>query len=132
MQKITVKQLADELNITTQAMHKKINQLPPGLKPKKVKGAYAIQPETADYIRENTASYHKDKQPDDNQADNQDTTIKTLQEQLKTKDEQIKELHRLLNQQQQLNLHASEQINQFQIEHKEQAAEKRRWWQIFK
>lgn len=38
----TVRELAEELGVSKQAIHKKINQLPSELTPKKLEGAYQL------------------------------------------------------------------------------------------
>ena len=48
----TVRELAEELGISKQAVHKKINQLPTELTPKKVDGAYQLTHEIASFIRD--------------------------------------------------------------------------------
>ena len=47
----TVRELAEELGVSKQAIHKKINQLPSELTPKKLEGAYQLTEEIADSIR---------------------------------------------------------------------------------
>ena len=46
----TVRELAEELGISKQAVHKKINQLPTELTPKKVDAAYQLTHEIASFI----------------------------------------------------------------------------------
>lgn len=66
MEDLSVKELAEELNITKQAIHKKIAQLPTELTPNKINGAYRLSPETVDFIKNSTNS-----KPTDNQKSNQ-------------------------------------------------------------
>ena len=47
----TGRELAEELRVSNQAIHKKINQLPSELTPKKLEGAYQLTEEIADSIR---------------------------------------------------------------------------------
>ena len=53
MMTISVKQLSEELGISKQAVHKRIEQLPDRFQPKKVDGVYELTAETADAIRKN-------------------------------------------------------------------------------
>lgn len=61
---ITVKKLADELEISKQAIHKRIKQLPPELKPELIKGAYRLSDQTANFIRDSVQPTTSDNQPD--------------------------------------------------------------------
>lgn len=61
---ITVKKLADELEISKQAIHKRIKQLPPALKPELIKGAYRLSDQTANFIRDSVQPTTSDNQPD--------------------------------------------------------------------
>lgn len=130
----TVREVATELNVSKQAIHKKINQLPPTLKPKKIKGAYRLSPKTVDYIRTTTTTStndnQNDNQPSDNQVDGEKAILKELKrenerlyQQLETKDSQLKErdkllsdLTKIIDQQQQLTLRTDNRYEKLEIE----------------
>lgn len=142
----TVTQLAKELGVSRQAIAKRLDNLPRNQQPKKIKGAYAITPQIEALIR---GFYDKEgKKRDatnatklDNQRNqrNQATQpqikalneqIKHLKEQAKEKDKQINNLHKLLDQQQQLSLANIQKLEVLELELKEQQeAPKKTWWQ---
>lgn len=155
MLSLTVKQLAEELGITKQAVHKRINQLPAKLKPKKVSGVYRINIDTATYIRNSVYQL-------DNQSDNQSTIKKKanmsndsltaiieefkiekkkIYDQIDKKDEQIINLQKLLAQQQQLTLQSNNEKNmkQLQLEEVQERNNKlqskdentKKWWKFW-
>ncbi|HBT59453.1 MAG TPA: hypothetical protein DEA45_01360 [Acholeplasmataceae bacterium] len=130
----SVSEVAKELNISRQAVHQKIKQLPSNLTPNKVNGAYQLTPAIVDFIRNNTSSTINDNQFGNQTIDKQVDGLKEvlkeikrenekLYQQLETKDKQLaerdellKELKRLIDQQQQLTLQANNRNEKLEIE----------------
>lgn len=152
---LSVKELAEELNVTKQAIHKKITQLPTELTPNKVNGAYRLSPKIVDIIRNST-----NEQPTDNQQNNQPiegevVALKMLIDELKEekeklykqldqKDSQLHQVQKLVDQQQQLTLQANRQNERLQLQLDEfeeekikkkqeenNKIEKKKWWQFW-
>lgn len=145
---LSVKELAEELNVTKQAIHKKITQLPTELTPKKVNGAYRLSPEIVDIIRNST-----NEQPTDNQQNNQPVegevvALKMLVDELKEekeklykqldqKDSQLHQVQKLVDQQQQLTLQANRQNERLQLqldqfeEEEDNKTDEKKWWHFW-
>lgn len=122
----TVRELAEELGISKQAVHKKINQLPTELTPKKVDGAYQLTHEIASFIRDSGKIPATGNQPVNQlingEVDALKMMIKELQEekekiygQLEKKDIQVDHLQKLIDQQQ-LTLQANRQNERLQLQ----------------
>lgn len=142
----TVADLAKELNITRQAVLKRIDNLADNLRPKKVGGRYIIESEAEAYIKGFKSDTEKKRQPTDNQPTtnkvvnevvNLELEVKHLKEQLKTKDKQIDKLHKqadnlhkLLDQQQRLTLVANQEAETLKIEMAENKKPKTLWERI--
>ena len=123
----TVRELAEELGISKQAVHKKINQLPTELTPKKVDAAYQLTHEIASFIRDSGKIPATGNQPVNQlingEVDALKMMIKELQEekekiygQLEKKDIQLDHLQKLIDQQQQLTLQANRQNERLQLQ----------------
>lgn len=99
----TVREVAEILGVTKQAIFKKIKQLPPELAPEKVNGTYKLSPRTVDFIVSNTQSptvnanrLSTDNQPIDSWLETLNTIIDELKsdktylnKQIYIKDEQL-------------------------------------------
>lgn len=152
MSKIKIKsvsEVAKELNISRQAVHQKLKQLPSNLTPKKVNGAYQLTPDIVDFISGNTSSTNSvnqvDNQPIDKEVDGIIEVLtelkrqnEKLHQQLEVKDKQIEakdkqladqkellsDLTRLVDQQQQLTLRTDNKNEKLEIELKSLKEEK--------
>lgn len=134
---ITIKELAEKLGISKQAVRRYFEQLPPSLMPIKKEGSYRIGPEAQAFIESKVST--RNIKLDTNDGSNKkcvDTTldsasidnfksekIESLSDEfLKDKDEQIiflqkqiDKLSTLLDQQQQLTLQGNKQIDKLQL-----------------
>jgi len=132
---ITIKDLADELGITKQAVRRYFEQLPSELVPTKKGGSYQINAKAQDFIRDkvNRVDTKLDSQVGinkdsfsvniDTNVDSENELIKFQKEFIQDKNEQIKslkeqinKLHMLLDQQQQLTLQSNKQIEKLQLQ----------------
>lgn len=115
---ITILELAQELHLGKSTISRKINEL--GIKEQltKIDGAYYLSDEQADAVR-STTTHHKathgahqtSKRTKQAQTNSDAALIELLNKQLESREQElkalhdeVKELHRLLDQQQQLNL----------------------------
>lgn len=115
---ISVKELSEELGISRQAIHKRIEQLPARFQPKKVDGVYELTAETADAIREFKKASTTVNQPSVDEVDTVDALkmqINELKEDKKRLYGQLDQFQILLDQQQQLTLQSNQQIQQLQL-----------------
>lgn len=152
----TIKELADELGVSKQAIRKHLAKLPPTLSVTKTGRVYTLNPDIQEFVR--TKVTLGTSKVTDNNNNNINTEISTfehqigyLEIQINTKDKQINKLHELLDQQQQLTLQANQQIKQLQEqlllttetkEEKEAAVEKtssenesvstKKWWAFWR
>lgn len=136
----TIKQIAEEMGISKQALLKKINNLPSDRQPEKVGGRYIIDYELEMQLKDNNTKLNgsfddfqkltKDQIHD--KTDNQPTTnqqptdnhiidilkdqIQYLQKQLDSKDDQIFKIQKLLENQQILTLKSNERLKQLETE----------------
>lgn len=118
MATISVKKLSEELGISKQAVHKRIEQLPDRFQPKKVDGVYDLTAETADAIRKNKKSSTSVNQKKVDAVDEVDALkmqINELKEEKKRLYGQLDQFQLLLDQQQQLTLQSNQQIQQLQL-----------------
>jgi len=138
---VTIKELADELGITKQAVRRYFEQLPTELVPTKKGGSYQINPKAQSFIRDkvNRVDTNIDSQLDTNKVDvdtkldsdvdthvdskNESELVKIQKEFIQDKNEQIEslkeqvnKLHTLLDQQQQLTLQSNKQIEKLQLQ----------------
>jgi len=124
---MTIKELADELGVSKQAIQKRINNLPTNQQPEKVGGRYVLDKDVVATIR----SHYNGEGPvtEDNQQPTEkdvvDNTLVAVVEDLKLdkielfnsmkmKDKQIETLQKLLDQQQQLTLQANIKIKELE------------------
>lgn len=103
---ITIKELAEELDLTKQAIRQHLKNMPSNLQTKKDGNTILLPPEVVEYIIERT---HKKKRP-------QDTSTKALIQQITEKDRQIQKLQQLLDQQQKLTLQSNNRAEQLEKE----------------
>lgn len=115
MATISVKKLSEELGISKQAVHKRIEQLPDRFQPKKVDGIYELTAETADAIRKNKKASTTVNQPPVDAVDALKMQINELKEEKKRLYGQLDQFQLLLDQQQQLTLQSNQQIQQLQL-----------------
>lgn len=134
---VTIKELADELGITKQAVRRYFDQLPTELVPTKKGGSYQINPKAQAFIKDrvNRVDSKLDSQIDTNKVDvdtkldshvdsKNDSELVKFQkefildknEQIESLKEQVKKLHTLLDQQQQLTLQSNKQIDKLQLQ----------------
>lgn len=134
---VTIKELADKLGISKQAVRRYFDQLPPSLIPTKKGGAYQINIEAQEFIANKVerVDTNVDSQVDTNKSDvdikldthvdtSQSEEFKSLQkefiddknEQIESLKKQIERLHTLLDQQQQLTLQSNKQIEKLQLQ----------------
>ena len=112
---ISVKELSEELGISRQAIHKRIEQLPARFQPKKVDGVYEMTAEIADAIRVFKKSSTTVNQPAVDEVDALKIQINELKEDKKRLYGQLDQFQILLDQQQQLTLQSNQQIQQLQL-----------------
>ncbi|MGB7460736.1 MAG: HTH domain-containing protein [Carnobacterium jeotgali] len=115
MTTISVKELSEELGISRQAIHKRIEQLPARFQPKKVDGVYELTAEIADAIRVFKKSSTTVNQPAVDEVDALKMQINELKEDKKRLYGQLDQFQILLDQQQQLTLQSNQQIQQLQL-----------------
>lgn len=121
--KKTIKELADELGVSKQAIQKRVNNLPINQQPTKVGGKYLLSETTSDLIRLHYKSYsdsynNEDQPRNDKVVDNGLSDVVAdlkadkveLFNSLKEKDKQIASMQKLLDQQQVLTLQANKKI----------------------
>ena len=136
MSMTSVKQLSKDLNISTVRLYQIINELPETKKPSKKGNRYIFTPEIVEDIKQRfkETTYNLNKVSNDktaNQLINQLTkNIDNLTKQLNTKDEQIQQLAKLVDQSQQLQLNAQKQIESKTEETKKtEENQSQHWWQ---
>lgn len=132
---MTIKELAEQLGISKQAVRRYFDQLPPSLIPIKKSGTYHINLEAQRFITDKVSRVDTklDSQLDTNKStvdikldtsvDTSEKEIKLIQkeiiddknDQIKSLKEQIDRLHTLLDQQQQLTLQGNKQIEKLQL-----------------
>lgn len=129
----TILELANELDVTKQAIQYQLKKINKKYLSKRDDGAYLISEEGQDFIREamgfevksSNKNTDKDHQKTDKISDKDllEDTITILQKELEEKNDQIeslqellKEQQNLLNQQQQLTLQTNQQIQYLQLE----------------
>ena len=142
----TIKELADELNVSKQAIRKHLDKLPPTLSVTKENGKILMDVDVVNFVKDRTnrvtgndTSNQKEKVTDNIMLLND--YISELKEQLKQKDMQIEQAHKLIENQQILTLQANKKIEQleYQSEEKEESVsqteitEKKSWFsKLFK
>jgi len=134
---VTIKELADKLGISKQAVRRYFDQLPPSLIPTKKGGAYRINSDAQAFIADkvsrvdtnidskiDTNKNNIDTKLDTHVDTSQKEEIHLLQkeviadknEQISTLKKQVERLHTLLDQQQQLTLQSNKQIDKLQLQ----------------
>lgn len=112
--KKTIKELADELGISKQAVRKYFNKLPSTMIPTKEKGKYILSLDIQDFIRSKASTVNSTKTP------TVDKLVDTLKDEfIADKDNQITDLkvqnddlRKLLDQQQQLQLKTQQMLEE--------------------
>ena len=137
---MTIKELADELGVSKQAIRKHLEKLPPTLSVTKKENAIYLDTDVTAFVRSKvtrvtgnltsnvTGNKFNEKEADNNlkrdekNANNYEIE-KILNEQLKIKDKQLAEkdkqiqtMQKLLDQQQQLSLQSNKQIEKLQLQ----------------
>lgn len=120
----TIKQLADEIGISKQALSKRIDNLGCRNQLSKNGNTWLIPESLEIKLKEYSNANHQ--QPTDNQLF--DTLVDTLIKQLEEKDKQIESLQKALDQEQQL--HALAQQKVLLLEQKDE--QKKHWWNFRK
>lgn len=121
MTTISVKKLSEELGISKQAIHKRMEQLPTRFQPKKIDGVYELTAEIADAIRNYKKESTAVNQPEVDHVDALRMQINELKEDKKRLYGQLDQFQTLLDQQQQLTLQSNQQIQQLQLSVTKQA-----------
>lgn len=132
MADMTIKELADELGVSKQAIRKHLEKLPPTLSVTKKGNTIHLDADVSAFVRKKvtrvTSNQTKENKFENNSTNDKKTTNnyefeKILNEQLKVKDKQLAEkdkqiqtMQKLLDQQQQLSLQTNKQINQLQLQ----------------
>lgn len=140
MADMTIKDLADELGVSKQAIRKHLEKLPPTLSVTKKGNTIFLEAAVSDFVRSKvtrgtsnltgkvTSNQVEEKEAKNNPNRDTKTTNpfeieKILNEQLKIKDKQLAEkdkqmqtMQKLLDQQQQLSLQTNKQISQLQLQ----------------
>ena len=127
MATISVRELSEELGISKQAIHKRMEQLPDHFQPKKVDGVYELTAEIAEAVRKNKKKSTVVNQPKVDTVDEVDalkTQIEELKEDKKRLYGQLDQFQVLLDQQQQLTLQSNQQMQQLQLSITNQSEEK--------
>lgn len=148
---VSIKELADELEVSKTAIRKHVNQLPEEFVVVDTGKRLELPPETAQYIRDKVITNRMKLTSNAtgrilgevsiNLPEKQfptDETISFLMEQIETKDKQletkdtiIKELTASLREQQRLSLRQFEKQEQLLLEN-EQLKSKKPWWKLWK
>ncbi len=132
----TIKQIADEIGVSKTAVRKAIDNL--GLRSSlRLNGnQFAINEEQEKQIK-SALTHHKTQTKSETKTQTESETVSTLvsilQEELVRKDEQITNLQKLLDQEQQLHMHTKQQLQLLeQKEPPEPPTEKtkKKWWLI--
>jgi len=143
MADMTIKELADELGVSKQAIRKHLEKLPPTLSVTKKSNTIYLNADVSNFVRKkvtrvtskvtsNSSNLDSNQTREDNRENNPKSDRKTinnyevekiLNEQLKIKDKQLAEkdkqiqtMQKLLDQQQQLSLQTNKHIEQLQLQ----------------
>lgn len=143
MADMTIKELADELGVSKQAIRKHLEKLPPTLSVTKKSNTIYLNADVSNFVRKkvtrvtgnftgNSSNLDSNQAREDNRENNPKSDRKTinnyevekiLNEQLKIKDKQLAEkdkqiqtMQKLLDQQQQLSLQTNKHIEQLQLQ----------------
>jgi len=138
----TIKQLADELGVSKQAIRKHLDKLPPTLLVTKKRNTILLSNEIVNYIKgkvknKNSISEEKVTSNFKKVTGNKDGVTSNFEndffekqllakdKQLEEKDNQIKALHKLLDQQQILTLQANKKIEELELKSNEKETQKK-------
>ena len=129
--KKTIKELADELGISKQAVRKYFNKLPSTMIPTTEKGKYILTLDIQDFIRSKASTVNSTKTP------TVDKLVDTLKDEfIADKDNQITDLkvqnddlRKLLAQHHQLHLKTQQRLEEKTL--LLEKVQKKRWWQIW-
>lgn len=126
----TIKQLADELNVSKQNIRYHLKSLPANLPVRKEKGIIFITPDIEKYILSKVNKSQQQFVVNENNllTSLKDKIIEDLKEDKKNQQEQIEHLQKLLENQQVLTLKAQEQVQLLEIKQKEEIKKKWRFW----
>jgi len=111
---MTIKELADELGFTKQRIQQIIDKLPTNRKPLKQANRFVLTPDNVDDIKFLLGIDTNKSKTNERQTETVSEDNLIFVKQLKEKDEQIKMLHKLLDQQQQLTLQANIKIKELE------------------
>lgn len=126
----TIKQLADELGVSKQAIQKRINNLPNNQQPSKVGGKYVLSEDLVAKIKSFYIGFdncdNQQEENTDNVGDNYNMSVNViindlkmdkeyLQSELSIRNTQIEKLQKLLDQQQILTLQANKKIEELEL-----------------
>lgn len=142
----TIKELADELNVSKQAIRKHLDKLPPTLSVTKKNGKILMNIDVINFVkgRTNRVSGNDTSNRNEKVTDNiklLNDYVFELKEQIKQKDKQIEQAHKLIENQQILTLQANKKIEQLEYQSKEkeesvsqtETLEKKSWFsKLFK
>lgn len=128
----TLKELADELGVSKQAVRKYFDKLPPTLVPTKENGKYLLSLEIQNFISSKVSTV------DTTKVSTVDTLVDTLKDELiSEKNSQItdlrkqnNDLRKLLDQQQQLQFKTQQMLEEKTL--LLDTARKRKWWNFLK
>ncbi len=129
----TIKQIADEMGVSKQAVFKKIDNLGLRQQLSKVNNQWLIDNNAEKMIKETFSKAGKTTTDSSTNASTIDRLIDTLKVELKAKNEQIATLQRLLDQEQQLRMVTEQKLllleeKQEEEEQNQQPEEKETFW----
>ncbi|MGX7235604.1 hypothetical protein [Enterococcus italicus] len=146
---MTIKELADTVGVSKQAIMKRINNLPDNLQPTKVKGVYSLNDDTVAYILamyHKVVDHHEPLQSTDNQQKRPDDSVEIerlkeqiedlkrdkelLHEHISSLTESMNKLNQSLQQEQAISYESTKKSNQLQLELQEEKI-KGFWKRIF-
>lgn len=147
----TIKELAEELGVSKQTIRNTIAKLGLQSSLRKSKNAFTIDKKQEILIKRELLDNYEDENANQNvkkfantlQSDLQfslrlfESQIEEKNKQLEQKDKQIEQLQKLLDQQQQLQLKTQNQLDQLQLEYKQEepqgtSNEKKSFWKFWK
>jgi predicted transcriptional regulator len=145
----TIKELADELGVSKQAIRKHLDKLPPELSVTKTNRVFTLNPYLQDFIRKKIGKVTDNQDGNEfvSVTDIHNTIISELKQDKVDLKHQVNELQKLLDQQQQLTLQSNQRIEQLEKQLQiglEKAAEEtsessvqdtpapgKKWWSFF-
>lgn len=127
----TIKQIADELEVSKTAVRKKIDRL--GLREKLQKNGnqFAIDKRQEKLIKSAFQGVEPETE-NGNQSETVSTLVSMLQKELTSKNEQIAQLQTLVSQEQQLRMVTEQRLLQIEEQHEDPVpAPKKKWWKFW-